>query len=572
MDNKKIELLAPAGSMANLKAAVNKKADSVYLGMQKFNAREFATNFNEDYLKEAVNICHSNGVKLYLTMNTLVKNDEIDDFFKQLSSAYSAGIDAVIIQDISFLDIIKKNYPGLEVHISTQAGIMNSNQANLLKKADSITLARELTKEEIKEIRKNYKNRLEMFCHGALCVSISGSCLFSSLLGGRSGNRGKCAQPCRKKYNGCYFLSTKELCLIKEIPEIIRSGIDIIKIEGRMRTPYYVASVTDVYRKAIDSFYKGNFTVTKDMILKLDSAFSREFTEGWFSSKKDMFNVKQGAGISNPKNIKEVYNVNYRNLKVNRTNIKAELPKIKEGSNKKQLLVKVYNKKDALEACDSGADIVYFDILDKNFTEIKNILSCKTFGITPRIMLDKDIDMILNAIKDKKPDGLLIGNIGLLNHNLGLPIHVDYNSNCFNDLNIDYYEKLNAMPIISPELSFNELKQFKNKKFAVLVHGKIRLMTLRHNLNSCEIKDERNSRFFVNKIFNGSEIINEKELGLLSKSKQLNDAGINNFFVDTEKNVKDIVAFYRNVLDNKKVDDSRIKKDYVLGWSYRPVY
>jgi len=572
MNNIKIELLAPAGGLANLKAAVNKKADSVYLGMQKFNAREFATNFNEDYLKEAISICHSNNIKVYLTMNTLVKNNEINDFFEQLSFAYSAGIDAVIIQDVSFLDIIKKNYPDLDVHMSTQAGIMNSGQANILKKADSITMARELTKDEIKDIRKNYTKKIEMFCHGALCVSISGNCLFSSLLGGRSGNRGKCAQPCRKKYNGCYFLSTKELCLIKEIPEIIKSGVDIIKIEGRMRTPYYVATVTDVYRRAIDSFYKGNFKVDKDMIFKLENAFSRGFTEGWFNAKKDIFNTKQGDGISNPKNIREVYNVDYKKLKINRKNINVDLPEIKEEQSKKQLLVRVYNKKDALEACNSGADIVYFDILDKDFEDIKNILSCKTFGITPRIMLDKDVSLILNVIKNKKPGGLLVGNMGLLNHNLNLPIHLDYNSNCFNNLNVVYYEKFGAMPIISPELSFNELKQFKNKRFAVLVHGKIRLMTLRHDLNNCEIKDERGSKFFVNKIFNGSEVINEKELGLLSKSKQLSDAGINNFFIDTEKNVKEIVSFYRNVLDDKKVDDYKLKKDYILGWSYRPVY
>lgn len=156
----KIELLAPAGSMANLKAAVSKGADSAYLGMQKFNAREFATNFNEDYLKEAINICKLNNVKVYLTMNTLVKNHELKDFFKQLSYAYSAGIDAVIIQDVSFLDLIKKSYPGLDVHISTQAGIMNSSQAQSLTKADSITLARELAKDEIKNIRNNYPNKI----------------------------------------------------------------------------------------------------------------------------------------------------------------------------------------------------------------------------------------------------------------------------------------------------------------------------------------------------------------------------------------------------------------------------
>lgn len=571
MRNKKIELLAPAGSMANLKAAVSKKADSVYLGMQKFNAREFATNFNEEYLKEAVKICRSNNVKLYLTMNTLVKNEEVNEFFKQLSFAYSAGIDAIIIQDISFLDIIKKYYPDLDVHISTQAGIMNSSQAKLFEKADSLTLARELTNEEIKEIRGSYDNTLEIFCHGALCASISGNCLFSSLLGGRSGNRGKCAQPCRKKYNGCYFLSTKELCLINQIPKIIELGVDIIKIEGRMRTPYYVASVTDAYRKAVDGYYDGNFKVTKEMTLKLENAFSRDFTEGWFSKSKEVFNVKKAAGVANPMQIKEVYHVSYKNKDVSRKKINVILPDIGEKKSTKQLMVRVYNKKDALEACKAGADIVCFDILDKDFVDIRDSLYCKTFGATPRIMLDHDTNIILDSIKAKKPAGLLVGNNGLLKFNLNLPVCLDYNSNCFNDFDVGYYEKNNAIPIVSPELSFNELKRFKNKNFAVLVHGKIRLMTLRHDLNDCVIKDERGGNFFVNKIFNGSEVINEKEIGLLSKSSQLVNAGINNFFIDTDKNVREIVIFYKKVLNNEKADDYKLKKDYVLGWSYRPV-
>src|SRR3989344_204993 len=319
---KKIQLLAPAGGMANLKAAVSKGADAVYLGMQKFNAREFAVNFNESYLKEAVKICKSNNVKLFLTMNTLVKNYEINDFFKQLSYAYANGIDAVIIQEASFLELIKKNYPDLEVHISTQAGIMNSKQAKLFDKADSITLARELNKDEIKGIRENYLNKIEVFCHGALCKSIYGSCLFSSLLGGRSGNRGKCAQPCRKRYNGCYFLSTKELCLIKQIPSLINLGIDIIKIEGRMRTPYYVATVTDVYRKAIDSFYAGQFKITPEMNAKLESAFSREFTEGWFESKQNILNVKKSAGESSKKKL-EMYSVNTKNVLISRKDVKV---------------------------------------------------------------------------------------------------------------------------------------------------------------------------------------------------------------------------------------------------------
>ena len=564
---KKIELLAPAGSLANLKAAVSKKADAVYLGLRKFSARSYATNFNLEYLKEAVNICKSNDVKVYLAMNTLVKNDEIEAYFDQLNYAYSVGIDSVIIQEISFLDIIKKNFPDLRVHISTQAGIMNSSYANLLKKANRITLARELAFDEVKDIKRSFGKEVEMFGHGALCVSVSGQCLFSSLLGGRSGNRGRCAQPCRKKYSGDYYLSTKELCLINEIPRIIGVGVDAIKIEGRMRTPYYVANVTSVYREAIDSYYNGKFSVDSSMVKKLESAFSREFTTGWFG-KEAVFNRSKATGESSVKN-KEFYDVKVKDVNVGRKKINLDLPEIsKKENNDKKLLVRVYNSRDALLACENGADVVYYDIFADDFNDVK--IKCKLFGVVPRIVLDKDVDEILKRIKELELDGIFTGNLGII-ANLDLPMHLDYNINCFNDYDIDYFSKKSVFSIISPELSINEVNQFKDKNFGVMVHGKIRLMTLRHKLDKERITDEKNCEFYINKIRNGVEILNKKELSMLGKAKDLVDSGINNFYIDTDRAVGKIIRLYRKILDGEKVNDSKIKKNYVLGWSFRGV-
>lgn len=565
---KKIELLAPAGSMANLKAAVSRKADAVYLGMRKFSARGFATNFNEKYLKDAVRICKSNNVKVYLAMNTLIKNNEIRDFFSQLSYAYSAGIDAVIIQEVSFLSVIRKNYPDLSIHISTQAGVMNSEHAKLISDADRITLARELTSSEIKKIRGNFNKELEIFCHGALCASISGMCLFSSLIGGRSGNRGICAQPCRKRYNTHYLLSTKELCLIEKIPEIINLGINSIKIEGRMRTPYYVAAVTDVYKKAIDGYYSGNFSVTKEMKEELYRAFSRNFTKGWFSGSENMFNLDDSCGKVQQNKL-EHYEVQIKDITCGRGKVNVVLPEISAQKSEKKLLVRVYTKEDAIKASDSGADIVYFDLFDENFKELKSRIKCKLFAVTPRIMLDEDTPKILSLINENKPDGLLAGNVGIIN--TGLPTHLDYNLNVFNDIGLDYFTRKGMLPIISPELKINELKGFRNKNFAVLVHGNIRLMALRHSLNGGGVTDIKGEYFKINKLHNGSEIINGKELGLLGKSAQLVNAGIASFFIDTDIEVEKTVKFYRNVLDKIKVDDSNLKKKYVLGWSYRGV-
>ena len=568
---KKIELLAPAGGMANLKGAVAKGADAVYLGMNRFSARDFATNFDERYLKKAVNICKSNDVKLYLAMNTLVLNSEIDDFFNQLSYAYSCGIDSVIIQEVSFLDIIKKNYPDLNVHVSTQAGVMNSKHVNLLDKADRITLARELLKDEIKNIRDTFSKELEMFCHGALCVSMSGQCLFSSLLGGRSGNRGKCAQPCRKKYDGRYYLSTKELCLIEKLPDMIDIGVNAVKIEGRMRTPYYVATVTSVYREAIDSFYDGNFSVSKQMLSKLQGAFSREFTKGWFNNSKDIFNRAKGTGESY-KGKKEFYEVKAEGFSSDRCKVNFQLPNIvSEKSKSRNLLVKVGNFEDGISACENGADVVYLDIFNSEFSNLKKKIDCKLFGVTPRIMLDSDVKELVDVIGDKKPDGLFAGNMGVANLGLKIPLHFDYNVNCFNDIDVNYFLKNNMFPIISPELSFDDLMNFRNKNFGVFVHGDIRLMTLRHELKNGVIKDERGGLFRVNKIRNGSEVLNNKEMGLFSRCHELMDSGINNFFIDHSKNVSEIVSIYRKILDGQKVNDNKIKKNYVLGWSFKGV-
>jgi len=555
------ELLCPAGALANLKAAVASGADAVYLGMPKFTARAYAKNFNEDYLQKAVEICKSNNVKVFLTMNTLVKNYEIKEFFKQLSFAYLAGIDAVIIQDPSFIAIIKENYPGLKVHMSTQTGILNSLHANLFKEADRINIARELSKEDIASIRKNFGKEIEIFVHGALCVCISGQCLFSSFIGGRSGNRGRCAQPCRKLYDGIYYLSTKELCLIDRIKEIKMLGIDSLKIEGRMRTPYYVATTALIYRKALDN---ENFKLTPELLEKLKSAYSREFTHGKYSGE-EVFNRKKAEGKSQIR--EETYNVLSKPLFANRKVPGLKLPEIKtSGAGKKQLLVRVYNKKDALLADKNGADIVYMDLFDKDFLETKRLVK-KVYAVTPRIMFDSDVEEIRKRIKEIKPEGILAGNLGVLGMKLGIPIHLDYNCNCFNDYTLAYYKSLGAFPIISPELSIEEQSGFKDKGFASLVHGKIRLMTLAHQLDKKEITDEKKFKFKINKIKNGSEILNEKELGLFNKSRNLLKTGITSFFIDTEENTGEITRIYREIMDGKTPDVSGIRKNYVLGWS-----
>lgn len=278
---KNVELLLPAGNETCLRAAVNNGADAVYLGLNRFNARQSAGNFNERNIASAIDYCHKRNVKVYVTFNTLVKNSELAEYFRLMGIAYSAKADAVIIQDPCFIPIIKQNFPNLKIHLSTQATTVNS--ASIPDGIDRVVLARELPISEIAQISK--KHETEIFVHGALCFSYSGQCLFSSLAGGRSGNRGHCAQPCRMKYNNKYALSTMDLCLLEKIPELINAGVASFKVEGRMRNPLYVATVARIYRKYIGAYYNGKI-VSKESIEKKDLedlklAFNREFTTGF---------------------------------------------------------------------------------------------------------------------------------------------------------------------------------------------------------------------------------------------------------------------------------------------------
>ena len=263
-----IDLLAPVGDFECLKAAVQNGANSVYFGADLFSARAFAHNFDMDELKQAIEYAKIRGVKTNLTLNILLKDSEFDSAIKLALKAYEFGIDAIIVQDLGLAMKLIKILPDLPIHASTQMTIHNLNGALKLQELGfkRIVLARELSMDEIAHICKKTDIEIECFIHGALCVSYSGQCLFSSMLGGRSGNRGKCAGPCRlsydllennKKINSGYLLSTKDLCGLDYIPDMIKAGVNCLKIEGRMKSPEYVATVTRIYRKYIDLALSG---------------------------------------------------------------------------------------------------------------------------------------------------------------------------------------------------------------------------------------------------------------------------------------------------------------------------
>ena len=303
---KKIELLAPAGNMENLIYAVEAGCDAVYLGLKKFGARAFSSNFTDEEVVEAINYCHLRGVKVYVTLNTLIYDDEVDSFLESVDFLHKNNVDALLIQDIGMLDLIRKMYPKLEVHASTQMHIHNLDGVKVMEKlgVKRVVLARETSIDTINYIKKNTNIELEVFIHGALCISYSGECLMSKFIGGRSGNRGECAGSCRMSYdvedeNGRklnidnYPISTKDLNTIYYIDKLIDSGVSSLKIEGRMKSKEYVYMVVKLYRDTIDNYYKtGALIVNEDNLLKLKKIFNRDYTKGF------LFNINNDELIN----------------------------------------------------------------------------------------------------------------------------------------------------------------------------------------------------------------------------------------------------------------------------------
>ncbi|MBE0449501.1 MAG: U32 family peptidase [Clostridia bacterium] len=365
------ELLAPAGSMEALKAAISNGCDAIYLGMQKFGARAYSSNFDMESLKEAVAYAHLRSVKIYVTMNTIVFEDEISEMKAQMDELNEIGVDGIIVQDLAALDYIVKNFVDLQVHCSTQMGIDDLDGTLLFKElgAKRVVLSREVEIEKVKEIRRLADIPLEIFVHGALCVSYSGNCLMSGLIGYRSGNRGRCVGSCRKAYelidkttdtiiDQNYILSTKDLNTIDYIEDL--KEIDSLKIEGRMKEPAYVANVVSKYRKALDH------KVTVEDKDDLSKTFNRTFTKGYLfhEDPKEITNILRpnnfGFEIGRiSKIIKDTYEI-----RLTRPLNQNDIIRISHNNEDVILsVVKLYDKDDNL--INKADDVCYIKIKEK---------------------------------------------------------------------------------------------------------------------------------------------------------------------------------------------------------------
>lgn len=374
----KVELLAPAGSYESLTAAINAGADAVYIGGNRFGARAFADNPKEDELLMAIDECHLRGKNLYLTVNTLLKDNEMSDLYEYLRPYYEHGLNAVIVQDMGVFSFIKKSFPDLPIHASTQMTVTGSNGAKLLKDmgAARVVTARELSLKEIHAIHQETDIEIESFIHGALCYCYSGQCLYSSLIGGRSGNRGRCAQPCRLPYDlyrdgkkqnkdtQKFLLSPKDMCTLDLIPELIESGIYSFKIEGRMKKPVYTAGVVRIYRKYIDLFLekgKKGYRIEESDKLELMDLYNRGgFSSGYYRARngRDMISLERPnhAGTSG-----------------------ARLESIQKGTLNLRALEEL-NSKDVLEAADVNASKNGFEFTIKEPVAAGKVFSVKQSG------------------------------------------------------------------------------------------------------------------------------------------------------------------------------------------------
>lgn len=314
-----LELLSPAGDPECLEAAVNYGCDAVYLGGKSYGMRAASKNFDFDQMKKAVEYAHSSKVKVYLTCNTIPSNDEIEAFPEFIKNAESAGIDAAIVCDLGIMALVKHHAPSLDIHISTQVGVTNYAAANELYKlgAKRIVLARETGIDEIKRIREHIPDDMdiEAFVHGAMCVSFSGRCLLSAYMTGRNANKGECAQPCRWKYNlveetrpnqyfpisedesGTYILNAKDLCMIEHLDKLINAGVTSFKIEGRAKSAYYVATVTNAYRLALD-FAAKREPLPDWVIDEVYNVSHRSYCTGFYFDDYDAKQVYESSGYN----------------------------------------------------------------------------------------------------------------------------------------------------------------------------------------------------------------------------------------------------------------------------------
>jgi len=550
MKMKKPELLVPAGSPEALDAAINAGADAIYFGGTLFNARMNAANFDDAAVCRAAEKCRANNVRSYITFNTLILDRELDAALKYAEFLYSAGVDALILADRGLAALIHDEMPDFELHASTQMSGHNTDAAKYLAGAgfSRMVCAREMSFESISKLVADSPIEIEMFVHGAHCVSHSGQCLMSSVIGGRSGNRGECAQPCRLGYNGSFPLSLKDMCLAGHITEITSSGVASLKIEGRMKSPSYVYGVASIYRKLLDEDRNAE---PRD-IKKLAELFSRGgFTDGYFThkisdsmlgvrSENDKSATKKAGGYTAPSSkVKTGTEVD-----IKRTPPPHKAPEFKKaGGATPKKSARFYSPEQI-----SGSG--YFDEIYLPLSKFEK--GAANGVLLPPVIYDRDAASVLEkllAAKAKGAEHILCTNAGHIElaKESGLCLHGDFRLNVFNSPSFAAYPEFCDI-ILSPELTLPQIRDIPGEK-SVIVYGRLPLMLLEKRVGAKLLRDRRGAAFPIIREEGRDILINSVPIYMADRQDQLKKSGaLNMHFIFTTENkstVDSVIAAFK---------------------------
>lgn len=550
------ELLAPAGSPEALTAAIDAGADAVYLGSTQFGARAYAKNFDRPALAKAVEDAHLAGVRVYLTLNTLITDRQMKAAMDLAAYAYEIGIDALIVADWGLAKLIHENYPDFPLHASTQCSGHNASAAEWLKEQgfSLMVAARELSHENLRALCQSSPLPIEVFVHGALCVSQSGQCLFSSLVGGRSGNRGECAQPCRMQYNNRTPLSLKDLSLAAHIPTLIELGVASLKIEGRMKSPDYVYRVVSIFRRLLDE----RRAATSAEMAALEQIFSRQgFTDGYFTGDYSKMNgIRSDADKSATAKATQQPSKGVKHsprspieapLRAPHSPVLPPLPPKKKVSPSPTAR---FYKPDTIPD-EHDLSIVYLPLDRFDGRKANGVL-------LPPVIPDTEMARVAHALAKAKSMGavhLLVTNIGqlALARESGLVIHGDFRLNLQNSYSAMVFHEMEDL-LLSPELLLPQMRDIPANKSAI-VYGRVPLMTLEKSCGTTQLVDRMKKAFPVIREGGRELVLNSLPIYMADKQSLLAPIGIGYHYVFTTEGpqeVKNVLSSYARSLPTKK--------------------
>lgn len=535
----KPELLAPCGSPESLRAAIDGGADAVYLGGTMLNARMNAKNFGREELRDAVQLCHENGVRMYVTLNTQVLDRELPQALSYAAYLYEIGTDAVIVADLGLAEQIHRCLPDLPMHASTQATCHSAKGAAELQKRGFCRMVcpREMDREALSVLCASSPIEIEAFVHGAICVSTSGQCLLSAVMGGRSGNRGECAQPCRLGYNGAYPLSMKDLCLARHVPSLIKAGVASFKLEGRMKSPAYVYGVTKIWRKLIDE----ERAATDAEINELSRLFSRSgFTDGYYTGRVNasMLGIRKDTDIARSKQTERQVFRPVRTEKLPAIMMQRETPCLphdpipvsRKNVGERMEIVSTARFRTPDQIPDTDAFVVRYLPLSRFDGKRANGV------ILPPVIFDTRYDEIMRRLESAIAQGaahILISGIGqfALAKETGLTIHGDFRFNALNTLTACSVAEAGQMAslILSPELILPQIRDIAlpaGCRKGCICYGRLPLMLLEKPVGLKELRDRKSARFPIYHENGRDQLYNSVVTYMADQTDRLDRAGI----------------------------------------------